>query len=235
METNNFIKDWQFWSAFIALAALILSQLPPIHKWFHAGKCTLELPGRIAITDMIGNSNIILHLTIKNTGSRDLKIKRMTTKIKKKDKEILNLPANNIQTITPPIHLSLFMPFTLKPGEEITRIVHFFNFFEKTDDKIYKASMSAFREQIRERNLEGKLDVDPQTVEPLKKLFEKLFTWTAGEYSAELLIETDSQNITSRFRFNIWESDENDLRRSTEIYTRGEFTHSPIETELHHH
>jgi len=26
--------DWKFWSAIVALLALVLSQLPPLHLWF---------------------------------------------------------------------------------------------------------------------------------------------------------------------------------------------------------
>jgi hypothetical protein len=43
----DFLSDWKFWSFFVAVVALILTQLPPIVLWFKKAKLDLELYSNI--------------------------------------------------------------------------------------------------------------------------------------------------------------------------------------------
>ena len=66
--------DWSFWAVVIAFAALVLSQLPPIHVMLKRAKLDLELYSKISITHKLGNPNLQLHLILSNIGGRRVSV-----------------------------------------------------------------------------------------------------------------------------------------------------------------
>ncbi len=67
--------DWSFWAVVVALAAVILSQIPPIKELIKKAKLDLEVHSKILITHKVGNPNLQLHLLITNIGGRKIRIK----------------------------------------------------------------------------------------------------------------------------------------------------------------
>lgn len=58
--------NWSFWAVVVALCAVVLSQIPPIHLLLKKAKLDLELYSRIHLTHKVGNPNLQLHLIISN-------------------------------------------------------------------------------------------------------------------------------------------------------------------------
>src|SRR5689334_23252996 len=95
MPPMHWYTDWNFWTAIIALLALILSQLQPLHLLFRSAKLEMELYSRIHIHHKVGNPQIQMHLIIINVGGKDLRIKGITAKVKRDSKDLVDLPAQN--------------------------------------------------------------------------------------------------------------------------------------------
>lgn len=56
--------DWSFWAVVVAAIAIVLSQLPPVLRWFRRTRIDLETYSRILITHKFGNPNLQLHLIL---------------------------------------------------------------------------------------------------------------------------------------------------------------------------
>ncbi len=90
-----FYLNWSFWTAVAAALALILSQLPPIHMLLRRAKLEMELYSRIHVTHKVGNPNVSFHMVLSNVGGRTIKIKGITSTIKRDGKLVVTLPAQN--------------------------------------------------------------------------------------------------------------------------------------------
>jgi hypothetical protein len=87
--------NWTFWAVVVAALAIFLSQLPPVHMLLKRAKLDMELYSRIHITHKVGNPNLQLHLILSNVGGKTIKIKGITSAIKRDGNQIAVLPAQN--------------------------------------------------------------------------------------------------------------------------------------------
>ncbi|SLJ85908.1 hypothetical protein [Psychrobacter sp. DAB_AL43B] len=115
MTFNHIITDWKFWSAFFALLALILSQMPPIHILLRRAKLDLEVYSRIFITHKVGNPNLQIHLILRNIGGRVIRVKKMNAVILRDNKKVMSLPAQTYVANQKDNQLVLLTSFDLKP------------------------------------------------------------------------------------------------------------------------
>src|SRR5712691_6475060 len=90
-----FYLDWKFWSVAVAVIALILSQLPPIHILLRRAKLDVEAYSRMLLTHKVGNPNAQLHLIISNPGGRELRIKGILLRLRRGTEDEFVLPAQN--------------------------------------------------------------------------------------------------------------------------------------------
>ncbi len=221
--------DWQFWAAVVAGLALVLSQLPPVVLWFRPRRLEVEVHSRIQVTHKVGNPNVGMFVSVRNTGGRELRIRTLRIVLSRDNLPLVNLPAQNYFE-TPSSQASvLFVPFTLKPGDTWAHGTNFLKFFDRTTEKQYRESESKLGADIR-RKLDARAESDknpvvaePELVTPFLKLFDQLFIWQPGEYVAELIVEAEpgSASFSRKYRFTLYESDSADLRAHIEDYKFG--------------
>lgn len=221
--------DWQLWAAVVAGLALILSQLPPVILWFRPRRLEVEVHSRIQITHKVGNPNVGMFVSVRNTGGRELRIRSLRIVLARDNISITTLPAQNYFESPSSQPSVLFVPFTLKPGETWAHGTNFLNFFDRATEKLYRESEFKLSTDIR-RKLSAKVEKDtnpviaePDLVAPFMTLFGQLFIWEPGEYVAELIVEAEpgSASFSKKYRFTLYESDSAELRTHTEDYKFG--------------
>lgn len=226
--SNPFYLDWTFWAAVWALAAIVLSQLPPIHLLLRPKH--VEVHSRIGITHKVGNPNASVVVSVRNTGGRELRIKALRINVTRDGKPLLTLPVQNYFEAPSSTSSVLFVPFSLKPGETWAHSVTFFNDFDRQDEKQFREYLSALSTDIR-RKIDARppeqekqaVNADSILVLPFIELFNKLFVWLPGEYISELQVDAEpgSASYSKKYRFTLYESDTAELRTHIEDYQIG--------------
>lgn len=236
-----FYLDWKFWSAAIALLALVLSQLPPLHILFRRAKLEIEAYSQMHLTHKVGNPNAQLHLILSNSGGRELRIKELELHFARDNEDNFTLPAKNYLQHPADKDAVLFTSFKLKPGEEWAHIVNFLNFFSRQEDKRYRQLESTLRQDIlRKReglaNQNDDVPADEANVAPLQTFFDQKFRWKPGEYTVTLRVRTEPELTTpdKQFRITLFESDSKELEdyRNDFKYGYGVSLNSPRHTGL---
>ena len=175
-----FYLDWKFWSVAVAVIALILSQLPPIHILLYRAKLDVEAYSRMHLTHKVGNPNAQLHLIISNPGGRELRIKGITLHLRRGTEDEFVLPAQNYLQSPSDKEAVLLTSFKLKPKEEWAHIINFLNLFSRQDEKYYRQLEANLRQDIlvkRDALVDKNINVaaDDENVQPLLKFFESKF------------------------------------------------------------
>ena len=114
---NPFYLDWQFWAAVVAVLALVLSQLPPVRLWFRPKRLEVEVHSRIQVTHKVGNPNVGIYVSVRNTGGRELRIRSLQISLTRDNAPLAVLSAQNYFESPSSQSSVLFVPFSLKPGE----------------------------------------------------------------------------------------------------------------------
>jgi hypothetical protein len=143
--------DWQFWSAVVAVLAVILSQVPPIRLWFRPRRLEVEVHSRLQITHKVGNPNVGMFVSVRNTGGRELRIKSLKLALIRDGLHLSPLPAQNYFENPSSTSSVLFVPFSLKPSETWAHGVNFLNFFDRAAEKLYRERESALAMDIRKK------------------------------------------------------------------------------------
>lgn len=224
-----FYLDWKFWNAVAACAALILSQLPPIRLWFKPKRIEVEVHSRIQINHWVGNPSINMFVSLRNTGGRPLRIKGVKLSVHRDGTTVAELGAQSFfETMTSQSQV-LFVPFSLKVGDDWEHNTSFYKQFDGVTERLHRANASLVSEDIT-RKLKDRPDgnKEPVTVEeklvaPFRALFDRLFVWQPGEYVVNLLVlPTSSSNSFRRsYRFTLYESDTEVLKKQTDEYKFG--------------
>lgn len=226
---NSFYLDWQFWAAVVAVLALVLSQLPPVRLWFRPKRLEVEVHSRIQVTHKVGNPNVGMYVSVRNTGGRELRIRSLQISLTRDNAPLAVLSAQNYFESPSSQSSVLFVPFSLKPGEAWAHGTNFLNLFDRATEKLYREGESALGADIRAKlkarpaGDERPVVAEPALVAPFLALFERLFVWQPGEYVAELrvLAEPGSASFSRSYRFTLYESDSTELRSHTEDYKFG--------------
>lgn len=224
-----FYQDWKFWSFFVSGVAVLLSQLPPIRILLRPKRLDVEVHNRVNITHKVGNPNFSIHVSLGNSGGRNLRIKRLTVNIQKDGKQIVSMPAQNYFESPTDNTSVLFVPFTLKPDEYWSHSVAFLNFFDRATEKQYRENETYLKLDIQKKlheKLEDAKDAvtaESSLVEPFYALFEKLFVWEPGEYIFELVVDSSPSSASFRkmYRFTLFESDTSILKEQVNDYKFG--------------
>ncbi len=80
-----FYLDWTFWAFVTAALALILSQLPPVRLLFRRATITLQPYDRLNVTHYLGNANAHLHVRLRNTGGRAVRVSSLSLLLTRDD------------------------------------------------------------------------------------------------------------------------------------------------------
>lgn len=221
--------DWQFWSAIAAVVAIVLSQLPPIRLWFLPKKLEVEVHSRIQVTHQVGNPNVGMFVSIRNTGGRELRIRSLQITMTRESFSPIVLHAQNYFESPSSQASTLFVPFSLKPSDTWAHGTNFLNLFDRSTEKLYRESESKLstdiknKLQTRPEGSKSMVEAEPEFVLPFIQLFNKLFIWQPAEYVAELIVvaEPGSASFSKKYRFTIFESDSHELSSYKEDYKFG--------------
>lgn len=223
-----FYLDWKFWSVAVAVIALILSQLPPIHILLRRAKLDVEAYSRMHLTHKVGNPNAQLHLIISNPGGRELRIKGIELRLRRGTEDEFVLPAQTYLQSPGDKETVLLTSFKLKPKEEWAHIVNFLNFFSRQDEKSYRQLEANLRQELlakREALVDKNIIVtaDDENVQPLIKFFESKFRWLPGEYELTLQVQVEPEraSLSRRYRITLFESDSKELTDYRDDYKYG--------------
>lgn len=223
-----FYLDWKFWSFAVALVALVLSQLPPVHILLRPAKLEAETYSYMHITHKVGNPNAQLHLILSNTGGREVRVRQIDLKFRRDNEDSFSLPAKNYLQSPSSKEQVLLTSFKLKPGEEWAHFVNFLNFFSRQDEKSYRQLESNLRQDIvaKRQTLQDQNQIvaaDDANVTPLLTFFQQKFRWVPGEYEMTLSVQTEPVNAMKdkRFRITLFESDSQELSDYRNDYKYG--------------
>jgi len=226
---DPFYLDWKFWSAIVALAALILSQLPPIYTLVKRARLEVEAYSRIHLTHKVGNPNARLHLIVTNSGGRTIRVKRITLGIKRDGKEIAVLPAQGYYQKLEDTSTVLFTGITLKSKEDWAHTILFVNLFDRPDDKRYRDAEALLIEDIRNKrklskNKDKLVEADQKHFAMFLRMFDEKFVWLPGEYELRISVECSDRraDVSTAHRFTLFESDSNTLSNSKKDYKFGD-------------
>ena len=232
-EATPVYVNWEFWSAAVALLALGLTQIPPLHelfrRWFRPRRLEVEIQSRAQVAHFIGNPNLSMLVSVTNSGGRELRIRAIKVTLFRDETELGTLPAQNYFENHSPQSTVLFVPFTLKPDESWAHGTNFLNFFDRKTEKFYRDTRFAIRKDVLQKRQSLPKDdtrdvpVDPALITPCLALFERLFIWHLGEYVVELAVvaEPAAASCTKKYRFTLFESDAAELRSYTDDYAIG--------------
>jgi len=221
--------DWTFWAVVVAVLALILSQLPPIHQILRSGKLTMELYSRVSIMHKIGNPNVQLHFLLSNIGGRTSRVKSVSLTLRRDKKEVAVLPAQTYLQEPGDTSPLLFTSFSIKPKEEWAHIVAFLNFFARADEKKYRAAELVLKSDILTKRALPKykdqvVETDDEKVRPFVEMFDEKFIWHPGEYEMQVRVESPARKVLVErwYRFTLFESDSTALTATKVAFKKGD-------------
>jgi hypothetical protein len=223
------MPDTATWAVIIAALALLLSQLPPINILLKRAKLDMERYSRIHITHKVGNPNLQLHMILSNVGGKTIKIKGITSAIKRDGNQIAVLPAQNYLNNPTDKMTLLFTRILLKPKEEWANIVNFLNYFSRSDEKKYRDGELKLKAEIFEKrkdpqNKDKLVEADAQYVAVFIAMHDEKFMWLPGEYEIQVDVDTEPKRakIVKSYRFTLFESDSEELSKFKDDYKYGD-------------
>lgn len=226
---NPLYLDWQFWSAIVAVLALILTQLPPVRLWFRPSRLEVEVHSRVQLTHKVGNPNLGMYVGVRNIGGRDVRVRTISVSLARDGQVLGTYPVFNFFETPSSTSAVLFVPFTLRPSETWAHGANFLRLFDRNTEKFYRERESELRADIR-RKLAARAEddkelvvADMEYVRPFLDMFNRLFVWLPGEYTLDLRIGVESGKTVfgKRYRFTLFESDSDELRSHTDDYKHG--------------
>lgn len=230
MKDIPFYLDWQFWSA---IAALVLSQFPPLKFWFKKGKITIEKYGTLFVTHSVGSPILHLFVILKNVGGSSINVHSIDMKIKRKNTSSFILRGRGYAMHPSDYNFTMFTPVEIRPDQTWAHTVSFNELWDRTKQKEYKAFYSNIRDVITEKNrvdplgIGEKHEIDAIDYQKLCKFFDKNFKWFDGEYEAEILVKDKEDNVIAKdlVKFTLFESETDELNAWVEEYKYGNGIH----------
>ena len=224
--------DWEFWSAVIAWAALILSQLPPVRVLFTRRSLSLEANENLGVSHMVGYPTAQVYISLRNTGNRPVRVAAMSVEFRRVDETPFSLGARQFFVNIGDPRPVLFVPVTIEPGHEWGHVAAFEVRLDQQENRRIRSLRNTLREDISAKvdaqrranpNDNRLCEGEPANVQALLDVYAQKFRWVAGDYAMVVRVESDSAKpVESRFRFTVYESDERELRGFAERYKYGE-------------
>ena len=225
-----FYENPGFYAVIVSIAAIILSQMPPIYLLFRARRLDAEVHSRLGVTHMFGNLNLTLMVLARNAGGRELLVRKMGLSLFRDGKLLGEYPSQQYFETPASTSPFLLVPFSIKPDERWIHPVVFFNTFDRNTEKVFRRHITTLQDDIRNKLAARKPEnekemavAEPTLVAPFIDHFEKTFALEPGEYVASLSIavEPGSASYVKNYRFTLFESDIADLRKFVEGYKYG--------------
>ena len=222
------------WSAFIAVLALILSQLPPIRELIKGRKIKIIVPEMFMLSHVLGNIEISLSIDLHNNGGKFVSIAKLDLFFVDSQNIIWKLPAiTYFSRQQPPqagIPLQEFLlgSISLKPGDHWNETIHCYRIWSETEEEEVNEIQSKISKNILQKRAAlppnaPNVEADEKIVNEAKIFFEKLFNLHKGNYQFIVACLSENESIISvrGFEFTLFESNINALRSQTEEYKYG--------------
>jgi len=229
VSSSPFYLNWEFWTVVMAALAIILSQLPPVVLWFRPKRLEIDVHSRLVVTHKVGNPNLILFLSLRNSGGRRLWIQGVKLDVWRDGTSVGSLPAQYYFVSPASQETILFTPFALSPDETWAHATTFLRWFDRNTEKEYRAAESTLRADIqsklRERpeNDNNPVVAEERLVRPFFDMFQRLNVWEHGEYQLRVSVTVAEMALPfcRNFRFTLFESDVTELKSHTNDYRFG--------------
>ncbi|RBP81387.1 hypothetical protein DET47_10399 [Shewanella putrefaciens] len=224
-----FYLDWQFWAAFVAFLALVLSQLPPVITFFKKRKLTLEKYRLVTVSHHVGTPSLSTFLILKNEGGSSLNIKSIELIVTKDKREEFKLMGNGYLKNPNDPQYTMLTPFELHREQSWAHTIIFNELWSRKQQQRYRQLESNIRNHIFDQNKEnslsqGKLhEAKEDDVKEINAFFKENFKWDAGEYSVQINVFGEQRNIlvSDTFDFVLFENESKELESYHEEYKYG--------------
>jgi hypothetical protein len=238
MKPDPIYLNWEFWTAIVAVLALVLSQIPPLYQLFGTAKLSMEVYPRIGIGHKVGYPNMQVGIVLSNSGSRPAKVRRILITILREGTVVATLPAQMYAPESEPSKQLLFAGFKIKPNEDRTHSINFFMDLQRNQEReLSEPTLIIMNDIVAKRSKQENKDVlveaDPVNVQPFHQMLLKNFLWLEGEYSMSIRVESSDAKVftVKRFRFTLYESDSSQLRNYESRYKYGEGIYYGLEKQ----
>lgn len=230
------LKDPAFWSTVIAVAALILSQLPPIGELLKPRELRIFVPDIVNLSHYMGNLQVWVFLALYNTGGRSVTVQKVECVITDEEGRPWRLPA---QTYSPKLAQpqqgqaapELLMSWiSLKPAEHWGETVHFYKVWSVQEEEEATEISARIRNDInaklsRRSPEDGPrlVEADAALVKDANDFFEKKFALSKGSYKL-LIAAISEKNEVVRVRgfdFTLFDHQVRALRSAVDDYKIG--------------
>jgi hypothetical protein len=230
------LKDPTFWTAVIALLALVLSQLPPVHVLLKRRELLVILQEHLFLYHYLGNTQLLAFLELHNTGGRDITIAKIDCAITDGDGHHWSLPAQTYLSRQPspaagqPAPELFIGRISLKPGGHWAETVHFFKVWSVQDEEDVSKLTARMKADINAKLAERKpeeskkpAEADDRLVKEATDLFEKKFNMAKGNYRLIIAALSESKEALAvrGFDFTLFDHHIRALRSATEDYKFG--------------
>jgi hypothetical protein len=229
------VSDPAIWSAAIAVAALVLSQLPPIHDLIKRRALRIIAPESFQLWHHLGNVNLYAFLGLYNDGGRTITIAKIDCLMLDDNGTSWRLPAQTYVSRQPPSSAGqspaeFFMEWLLlKPGQHWAETIHFVKHWSVQDEEEAADVIGKIRNDINAKlasrlpGQQGPVEADENAVKQAKDLFEKHFRLTKGNYKLIVAALSEKNEVISLrgFNFTLFESQIRALRAATDDYKIG--------------
>jgi len=215
-------------TAFTALVALVLSQLPPLKYLLRKRQIRITVPEVFTLSHYLGNLNIYMFLDIYNEGGRDVTIAKIHCVMANSDGFCLDLPARTYQSrqsaqagaAMPELMLGWVF---LKPEDHWAETVRFFKLWSEEEEERANDIVSRIRTNIFSKPPSPMVQADDPLVVEARSFFEKKFPLVKGNYQLFIAVLSESEEvITVRgFDFTLFESSIRNLRALADDYKTG--------------
>lgn len=222
--------DAKFWAVIISLISLIVSLYPSIRAKLKGAKLLIEPLDTISLSHKYGLTNVQWPLTMTNNGGTDIRVKKISINLTRSGAPVA-LPARTYFRTSNSLTPVMFTALKLKPGEEFSYNFGFYPVLDRKEERL-----------LRELESKAKIETAPETpalphpkllsletLNQLTEFYKKNFYLKHGEYQIELFVVTvpPTKIPDCKFRFTIFEGDEEDLRNTTNGYISGQGVCTP--------
>lgn len=236
MAPVPFYLDSQFWSAFAAIAALILSQFPPLKQFFKKGKLTIEKYGTLYLSHTIGSPSAHLFILLKNVGGTTVTVQSIDFSVTRKNSDSFLLNGRGYLSNPSDQQFTMLVPFEIVANQTWAHTINFIEPWNRASQKEYKGLYSQIRDSISGSHRlqtvlsEPRQEADAAVYEKLCQFFNKNFKWHEGEYEAEILVKNKAGEIIVKdsVAFTIFESESDELKSWVRDYKFGNGIHLPV-------
>jgi len=208
---SDLLSNPQFWTIVISVAALFLSQLPPIRQMIKGKKLRLATARRVQLFHVFGNTNMNLWLDLENVGGRDITVRKIQCILVQREGFRHALLAESYWlTESLGRERALELPLSeipLRPNERWSGYLHFFdaNSLTKEIQARQKNAIIGIKDDIEKKlrtqqlvptSAPSLVEAEPSLVQETVDIIRTIRKLQLGDYEMFLVVYEDTNNTT---------------------------------------